>query len=75
MVKRNGPTSNIMRMPSYLKDYITEFNYLFHQIYRCRNQNAAQGHMQGSHSYANDINYWPSHSHLDFATHCFVKVG
>ena len=22
-------------MPSYLKEYVTEFNYLFHQIYKC----------------------------------------
>lgn len=22
-------------MPDYLKSYVTEFNYLFHQIYRC----------------------------------------
>ena len=22
-------------MPEYLKNYITEFNYLFHQIYKC----------------------------------------
>jgi len=24
-------------MPSYLADYVTEFNYLFHQIHRCAN--------------------------------------
>ena len=24
-------------MPGYLKDYVTEFNYLFHQIYKCAN--------------------------------------
>ena len=22
-------------MPNYLKNYVTEFNYLFHQIYKC----------------------------------------
>ena len=27
--------SNIRVMPEYLKNYITEFNYLFHQIYKC----------------------------------------
>jgi hypothetical protein len=24
-------------MPRYLKDYVTEFNFLFHQIYKCAN--------------------------------------
>ncbi len=24
-------------MPRYLKDYVTEFNFLFHQIYLCAN--------------------------------------
>lgn len=27
--------SRISLMPEYLKKYVTEFNYLFHQIYRC----------------------------------------
>ncbi|MDT8908101.1 AAA family ATPase [Pseudomonas fluorescens] len=42
MIERNGAASNILLMPSYLKDYITEFHYLFHQIYKCKNQDAAQ---------------------------------
>nr|WP_315405221.1 AAA family ATPase [uncultured Pseudomonas sp.] len=42
MIERNGAASNILLMPSYLRDYITEFHYLFHQIYRCRDQSAAQ---------------------------------
>jgi len=42
MVERNGAASNILLMPSYLKDYITEFHYLFHQIYKCKDQAAAQ---------------------------------
>ncbi|MBR8001856.1 AAA family ATPase [Burkholderia vietnamiensis] len=55
MVERNGPTSNIMLMPSYLKDYITEFNYLFHQIYKCRNQNAAQGEHEPFYGFGNNL--------------------
>ncbi|XTB53546.1 AAA family ATPase [Fusobacterium nucleatum] len=27
--------SNLIIMPNYLKNYVTEFNYLFHQIYKC----------------------------------------
>lgn len=41
MIERNGGSSNIMLMPSYLREYITEFHYLFHQIYKCKDQNAA----------------------------------
>ena len=42
MIERNGASSNIFLMPSYLKDYITEFHYLFHQIYKCKDQAASQ---------------------------------
>lgn len=38
IVERNGGASHLSLMPSYLRDYITEFNYLFDQIYKCRNQ-------------------------------------
>lgn len=41
MVERNGAASSILLMPSYLRDYITEFHYLFHQIYKCRDQSTA----------------------------------
>ncbi|MHA6897964.1 AAA family ATPase [Ralstonia pseudosolanacearum] len=55
MVERNGPTSNLMLMPSYLKDYITEFNYLFHQIYKCRNQDAAQEAHEPFYGFGNNL--------------------
>lgn len=55
MVERNGPTSNVMLMPSYLKDYITEFNYLFHQIYKCRNQDAAHTAYEPFYSFGNNL--------------------
>ncbi|MCS3811015.1 AAA family ATPase [Xanthomonas sp. 4461] len=55
MVERNGPTSNIVLMPSYLKDYITEFNYLFHQIYKCRNQGAAQDTHEPFYGFGNNL--------------------
>lgn len=35
IVQGTGKNSHIQLMPSYLKDYVTEFNYLFHQIYKC----------------------------------------
>lgn len=35
IVNRADQTSDIALMPRYLKDYVTEFNFLFHQIYKC----------------------------------------
>jgi wobble nucleotide-excising tRNase len=37
IIQRNSNTSIIQLMPGYLKNYVTEFNYLFHQIYKCAN--------------------------------------
>ncbi len=35
IVARNDKFSTIGVMPKYLKNYVTEFNYLFHQIHKC----------------------------------------
>lgn len=35
ILERNKDDSFIQVMPKYLRKYITEFNYLFHQIYKC----------------------------------------
>lgn len=35
IITRTNQVSNITLMPRYLKDYVTEFNFLFHQIYKC----------------------------------------
>lgn len=47
IISRNTSESNISLMPTYLKDYVTEFNYLFHQIYKC---SIAQTENNESHS-------------------------
>jgi wobble nucleotide-excising tRNase len=39
IVNRSGQSSDIVLMPRYLKDYVTEFNFLFHQIYKCAHAN------------------------------------
>lgn len=39
IIIRENDNSKIKLMPTYLKDYVTEFNYLFHQIYICANAN------------------------------------
>lgn len=35
LVTRRDKVSSINIMPKYLREYVTEFNYLFHQIYKC----------------------------------------
>lgn len=35
VVVRQEKISTVCVMPKYLKEYVTEFNYLFHQIYKC----------------------------------------
>ena len=35
IITRTEQISDIKLMPRYLKDYVTEFNFLFHQIYKC----------------------------------------
>ena len=39
IITRTDQVSNVFLMPRYLKDYVTEFNFLFHQIYKCANAN------------------------------------
>ena len=35
IITRTDQTSDMTLMPRYLRDYVTEFNFLFHQIYKC----------------------------------------
>ena len=35
IINRADQISDVSLMPRYLKDYVTEFNFLFHQIYKC----------------------------------------
>lgn len=55
MIERNGASSNILLMPSYLRDYITEFHYLFHQIYKCKNQEAANVNHEPFFGFGNNL--------------------
>lgn len=55
MIERYGASSNIMLMPSYLKDYITEFHYLFHQIYKCKDQTAATDNHEPFFGFGNNL--------------------
>jgi wobble nucleotide-excising tRNase len=55
IVERNGGESQISLMPSYLRNYITEFNYLFHQIYKCRNQSRANEFHEPFYGFGNNL--------------------
>lgn len=35
LIERQGDQSCLRKMPTYMKEHVTEFNYLFHQIYKC----------------------------------------
>ncbi|MCW3076123.1 MAG: RloC protein [Bacteroidetes bacterium] len=47
LISREKEQSRIRIMPRYLKDYVTEFNFLFHQIYMCSTADADD---EGQHS-------------------------
>lgn len=55
MIERNGASSNILLMPSYLKDYITEFHYLFHQIYKCKDPENAHVNYEPFFGFGNNL--------------------
>lgn len=55
LIERSGASSNIMLMPAYLREYITEFNYLFHQIYKCRNESDACTTHEPFYSFGNNL--------------------
>lgn len=43
IIQRTDTISNINKMPDYLQEYVTEFNYLFHEIYKCSKINIVDG--------------------------------
>ncbi|EHS4589923.1 AAA family ATPase, partial [Salmonella enterica] len=55
MLERNGRGSNIILMPAYLNDYITEFNCLFQQIYKCRDQAMANESYEPFYGFGNNL--------------------
>lgn len=55
MIERNGASSNLRLMPPYLKEYITEFHYLFHQIYKCKDELNAQDSHEPFYSFGNNL--------------------
>lgn len=44
LIERQGDQSCLRSMPKYMKDHVTEFNYLFHQIYKCSQADEGENH-------------------------------
>ncbi|RZJ91090.1 MAG: hypothetical protein EOO20_06150 [Chryseobacterium sp.] len=56
MIERKGKNLSILKKsPSYLKEYITEFNYLFHQIYNCSLANEEGITSEYQYSFGNNL--------------------
>ncbi len=55
IIARNGNNSTIRIMPQYMKDYVTEFNYLFNEIYKCANiENPADENYASIYNFGNN---------------------
>ena len=55
LVERDSIRSSIRKMPKYLKDYQTEFHYLFHQIYRCSNSQQLHENHEVFYNFGNNL--------------------
>lgn len=55
MIERNGQSSNLLKMPTYLQEYQTEFIYLFHQIYRCQYDLQGERDYEVYYSFGNNL--------------------
>lgn len=55
LVEKEGFSSSLRLMPRYLKDYQTEFIYLFHQIYKCRDAKASEDNHQIFYNLGNNL--------------------
>ena len=70
MVENEGSNCSICTMPKYLKEYQTEFIYLFHQIYKCSNAYTQGVSQEAYYSFGNNLRkfldaylfYWYPHT-------------
>nr|WP_256595614.1 AAA family ATPase [Pseudomonas sp. LG1E9] len=70
-MERTETNSTIKLMPKYLKNYITEFNYLFNQIHKCTQPIAGDNNHEAFYNFGNNLRKfleaylfykYPSHS-------------
>lgn len=55
VIERNDKKSSIKIMPNYLRDYVSEFNYLFNQIYKCSTmENVDDGSYTAFYNFGNN---------------------
>lgn len=55
LIDRVGNNSKILLMPGYLKSYVTEFNFLFHQIYKCSKINPENMEHEVFYNFGNNL--------------------
>ena len=55
LVEKEGLSSNLGLMPRYLRDYQTEFIYLFHQIYKCKDAKASEENHEMFYNLGNNL--------------------
>ena len=55
LIEKMVGKSTIRLMPKYLKDYQTEFHYLFHQIYRCKDGQGADENHDVFYNFGNNL--------------------
>jgi len=55
LIDRSDNSSKILLMPSYLKRYVTEFNFLFHQIYKCSKINSENVEHEVFYNFGNNL--------------------
>lgn len=55
IIERTAENSCIKLMPNYLKQYITEFNYLFDQIFKCYQTNESEENFHIFYNFGNNL--------------------
>jgi wobble nucleotide-excising tRNase len=55
ILQRHGNKSDFLTMPNYLIKYSTEFNYLFHQIYKCSKLKSYDSEYDTFYNFGNNL--------------------
>ncbi|MBA4416782.1 MAG: AAA family ATPase [Syntrophus sp. (in: bacteria)] len=55
LIEAGSKESSLRLMPDYLRNYITEFNYLFHQIYKCTDEKNASAEHASFYNFGNNL--------------------
>ncbi|MFS8181417.1 AAA family ATPase [Pseudovibrio denitrificans] len=55
MVERIKDESALKKMPQYLSKYITEFNYLFHQVHNCATKLQTDDNFESFYNFGNNL--------------------